>query len=53
MLAGVAVRALLLRGEKRVANREAARWLHSGSAIDLLASVDHLDRGRARGETSP
>jgi GT2 family glycosyltransferase len=44
MLAGVAVRALLLRGEKRVANREAARWLHSGSAIELLALVDHMDR---------
>jgi N-acetylglucosaminyl-diphospho-decaprenol L-rhamnosyltransferase len=38
MLAGVALRALLHRGEKRIANREAARWLRSGSAAELLAS---------------
>jgi N-acetylglucosaminyl-diphospho-decaprenol L-rhamnosyltransferase len=37
MLAGVALRALLHRGDKRIANREAARWLHSGSAVELLA----------------
>ena len=41
MLAGVALRALLHRGEKRVANREAARWLHSGSAVELLTSRGH------------
>ncbi len=43
MLAGVALRALLLRGEKRVANQEAARWLRSGSALELLASEDDGD----------
>ena len=37
MLAGVALRAVLHRGEKRIANREAARWLRSGSAAELLA----------------
>jgi len=39
MLAGVVLRALLHRRRGlRVANREAARWLHSGSAVELLAS---------------
>lgn len=47
MLAGVALRAVLHRGEKRIANREAARWLHSGSAVQLLAS-----RGQAEGRSA-
>jgi len=38
MLVGVALRAMLHRGDKRRANREAARWLRSGSAAELLAS---------------
>ena len=37
MLAGVTMRALLHRGLKRRANREAAHWLASGSAEELLA----------------
>ena len=37
MLAGVALRAVLHRGDKRIANREAARGLRSGSAAELLA----------------
>jgi N-acetylglucosaminyl-diphospho-decaprenol L-rhamnosyltransferase len=36
MLAGLVLRSLLPSGGKRVANREAARWLRSGSAADLL-----------------
>jgi N-acetylglucosaminyl-diphospho-decaprenol L-rhamnosyltransferase len=48
MLAGVALRALLHRGEKRVANREAARWLHSGSAAELLASRGYVASGGRR-----
>jgi N-acetylglucosaminyl-diphospho-decaprenol L-rhamnosyltransferase len=40
MLIGVVLRAMLHRGDKRLANREAARWLHSGSAAELLASGD-------------
>ena len=38
MLVGVALRAMLHRGDKRRANREAARWLRSGSAAELLGS---------------
>lgn len=37
MLVGVGVRALLHRGAKRAANRDAMRWLRSGSVADLLA----------------
>jgi N-acetylglucosaminyl-diphospho-decaprenol L-rhamnosyltransferase len=48
MLAGVALRAVLHRGEKRVANREAARWLHSGSAVELLASRGYVASGGRR-----
>lgn len=38
MLAGTALRALLYRGEKRRANLEAARWLRSASAAELVSS---------------
>jgi N-acetylglucosaminyl-diphospho-decaprenol L-rhamnosyltransferase len=38
MLAGTALRALLYRGEKRGANLEAARWLRSPAAAELLSS---------------
>lgn len=47
MLVGVGVRALIHRGAKRAANREAARWLRSGSVADLLAR-DPQGRTRAR-----
>ena len=51
MLVGVALRALLHRGEKRVANREAARWLRSGSAVTLLRVVG--ERPGPRGSSGP
>lgn len=38
MLVGEALRALLHRGDKRIANWEAVRWLRSGSAGELLTS---------------
>jgi N-acetylglucosaminyl-diphospho-decaprenol L-rhamnosyltransferase len=38
MLVGEALRALVHRGDKRTANREAVRWLRSGSAGVLLTS---------------
>ena len=37
MLAGTALRGMVYRGEKRRANLEAARWLRSGSAAELLS----------------
>ena len=37
LLAGVRVRALLHRGERRAGYRDAAAWLASGSAVELLA----------------
>lgn len=43
MLVGVGVRAVLHRGAKRAANREAARWLRSGSVADLLAPDSRVD----------
>ena len=49
MLAGVALRALLHRGEKRVANREATRWLRSGSASELLAQAGGRRASRPSG----
>ena len=38
LLAGVRLRLLLFRGERRNGYREAARWLSSGNAASLLRS---------------
>lgn len=43
MLIGVGVRALFRRGWRRRAYKEAARWLGSGSAMELLARLREVD----------
>jgi len=47
LLAGVRLRLLLFRGERRRSYREAARWLSSGKAASLLRSR-RLHRLRCR-----
>jgi N-acetylglucosaminyl-diphospho-decaprenol L-rhamnosyltransferase len=50
MLAGTALRALFYRGEKRQANLEAARWLRSASARELLGPPLLAETGEKEGE---